>query len=503
MPGFPASLSILLLTAAAAAAAVAPNPVFRDNMVLQRDRPVPVWGTANPREHVTIEFRGQSKSADSDEAGRWRVLLDPLKAEPDQAGSDLVIRGSASAVTFLNVLSGDVWMVPGGAAAAGTQDAGDPLIRIMIQGGGPEDSGWTVGTSRAMSRINPLALAFAKGLRKDLNVPLGLLTTGTSGTSLAPWVPMDFLQGEPGLSVAADAARDTLDQGAKQPAAPPSVSYAPGELFDRDIAVLAPFAVRGVLWDQGGAGSGLAGPTYAAVFEALLKGWRKTWAAEIPFIFPQIPRGGGWGPNLVNKDGAALPLASLPPNPPAPKDLRLIGDFLREMTNLPGVHMAVTFDLPKEGQPNSTSLCADRLVLTALDAVYGSSRVISEGPSVSEVAAEGNKVRVRFNNAEGLQAMGKPTVQGFALAGDDGRFEWAKATLDGPSVVLSVPGLSAPRQVSYAWAPDARWANLFNGAALPAQRFLQPVPPPAAPDPQATPSASPSPTTTPANSATP
>src|SRR5262245_14687824 len=106
------ALVALLACGRQSAAAVKAAPVFGDHMVLQQGVAVPVWGTADPGEKVTVKFRGQEVAVTADDAGKWTARLPAMKAEAKQAGTPLVISGKAS-VTFRDVLVGEVWLCSG------------------------------------------------------------------------------------------------------------------------------------------------------------------------------------------------------------------------------------------------------------------------------------------------------------------------------------------------------------------------------------------------------
>ena len=94
------------------------------------------------------------------------------------------------------------------------------------------------------------------------------------------------------------------------------------------------------------------------------------------------------------------------------------------------------------------------------------------GPVYKSHAIEGTKVRVQVTHVgEGLAVRHSDTLTGFALAGDDKQFQWADATIDGDTVVVSSPGVSEPVAVRYAWSGFPAWANLFNKDGLPALSF--------------------------------
>lgn len=499
---------VMFLAATRLWAEVVPHPLFSDHMVLQQQAPVTVWGSASPGETITVKFRDQSIQTVVGSDGHWKLALKPMTAEPGQTGSILQIVGRNHVVEYRDVLVGEVWLCSGQsnmqltmkAFRAGRKalpDANRPMLRLMTKEQTPfpelpdypkpEYAGWSVCTPETAKTFSATAYFFGEKLQRELGVPVGLITASLGATASSCWVPLEALRGDPDLTKSVDeliagypadyrngvVARQKWDRDGRQGPAPKFTQRQPGELYELYIKPLAPFTIRGVIWDQGEAGTNLPGTRYAQVYQILEASWRSAFEnPSLPFLYVQMPKGGCWGPNSFDKEGNCLPLSPLPKAVPAEKHTR--GDFIEPMLALPNTYMAVSFDLEIETHPQSKDIYGGRFAATALNKVYGKTNVPCEGPMPRAFSVEGSQVSIDFNHAEGgLLPLGGASIQGFALAGPDGVFHWASASAEGDRVIVKSAAVKEPRQVGYAWAKEPRWANLFNKSGLPAQPFLK------------------------------
>jgi sialate O-acetylesterase len=211
IPAAPLRALLLLSLLALPARAVEVNSLFTDNMVLQRGQPVPVWGTADAGESVTVEFAGQKKTA-APQDGKWMVKLDPLTASSD--AQKLTITGH-NTITLQNVLVGEVWLASGqsnmgfplaAAANAATEipAAGDPLLRLFTVTHATSDTPqttvkgkWDASTPDTAKNFSAVAYFFGKALRAKLGVPVGLINSTWGGTSVQCWFSIDALRQDP------------------------------------------------------------------------------------------------------------------------------------------------------------------------------------------------------------------------------------------------------------------------------------------------------------------
>ncbi|MGE4549948.1 MAG: sialate O-acetylesterase [Opitutales bacterium] len=187
-------------------AAVTVDRMFSDGMVLQREQSVPVWGTADAGESVTIAFREQSKKTTAGKDGKWSVKLDALKVGP--AGK-LTVSGKANKLEFQDVLVGEVWVGSGQsnmAGGAGGYAKRDPDLAKIIAGGPYQQirlyagSAWKVADSTSMPRFSAIHLSFGYALYQELKVPVGLMVGAVGGTPSGRWLSEEMAAADPELS---------------------------------------------------------------------------------------------------------------------------------------------------------------------------------------------------------------------------------------------------------------------------------------------------------------
>lgn len=242
------------------------------------------------------------------------------------------------------------------------------------------------------------------------------------------------------------------DWGSRPEAVGVSNQNNPSVLYNAMIAPLVPFAIRGAIWYQGESNAGRA-YQYRTLFPIMIRNWRSAWGHDFPFYFVQLAN---WHANKAEPDESDW------------AELREAQTMtLRE----PQTGMAVTIDIGDENDihPRNKLDVGRRLAAWALAGTYGQ-KVIPSGPLFDRFTIEGDKVRVRFKHGAGLKTSDGGAVKGFAIAGEDRRFVWAEARIDGDTVIVSSPKVMKPVAVRYGWA-DNPIANLYNSAGLPASPF--------------------------------
>jgi sialate O-acetylesterase len=481
--------------------------VLSSHMVLQRDAAVPVWGTAAPGEAVTVKFRDQTKTATADKDGKWAVKLDALKA----GGPDALVVSGKNTVTLDDVLVGEVWVGSGQSNMAGPVRGyakGDPGLAKLAAGSHPKlrlsksGGAWQEATEPAVGAHSALLFAFGVHLQKELDVPVGLMVGAVGGTPSGYWLSEEAYRADAACKAVAKKAAEAYDpaqakaQHEKQllaweknveqakkdgknppqkplPPAPPGESGGKiGNLYQTHVRPMQPFAIRGVLWDQGESGTAITGVDQYTLMGALIRGWRKEWGqGDFPFIYVQKVSGGGcaWDKaDPVTSEGEAF--TPLPKAVPPTADGLYRETHVRIMT-YPNTFMATSSDLGPGVHPTNKSGYGARAARVALGGVYGK-KVAIYGPVYKAHAVAGDKVRVTFDHVgQGLAFRHGDRLQGFAVAGADGVFHWADAAIDGDAVVVSSPAVPKPAAVRYGFAAKPAWANLFNKDGLPALSF--------------------------------
>jgi sialate O-acetylesterase len=468
-------LSLLLLAAALRADVRCALP-FSDHMVLQRDRPVNVWGEAAPGEAVTVEFAGQRKAAVATAAGRWSVALDPMPASAEPR--TLTVRGR-NTITFGDVLVGEVWLCSGQSNMekplgprkgqkptdhyrAEVERAEVPTLRLFEvpwyakPKAGVTGLRWVPCTPETVmsTEFSAAAYYFGRELVRELGVPVGLIHSSFGGTQIEAWMPAAAFASDPAL-------RDLIN--VHYFAWVPGVQ--PTDLYQSMIVPLEPYTLRGFLWYQGESNVMQAdGAIYTAKQRALIASWRAAWGEpDAPFYYVQIAPFdySRWDkfPKLLTPE--ALPL------------------FWAAQTAglaVPHTGMVVTTDLVRDFHdihPTDKRDVGLRLARLALAKTYGRRDLLAESPQwVAMRPARDGRVELRFDHTgTGLASRDGRPLNDFTVAGADRRFVPATAVIaGGDRVMVSSPQVARPVAVRFAWDETAD-PNLVNSAGLPAVSF--------------------------------
>ncbi len=453
--------------------------VFGDNMVLQRGKPVPVWGKTIPVTTVTVTFARQTKTVTADQDGRWTVTLDPMPAstEPRELTVQSPLDNRRTTVT--GVLVGDVWVCAGQSnmetslaasdnGAAEVARADHPLLRFFRV---PHKSAetpqndcngtWSICSPSTAGDCFGVSYYFAQHLREHHGVPIGLYNTAWSGACGETWIPLDSLKNHPLLNRrVAEWEQYKRDYPARVEAAkntpplkdPNGPEQSLGRLYNGMLHPLIPCAIRGILFYQG-ENNVLDTETYKVILPFLIREWRRLWNAEpvdLPFLYVQI--------------------ANFGPIQTEPEDTMWARLRESQMAGLSEPHTAIVtaIDIGGNFHPGNKKDVGIRLALAARANVYGDKSLVWSGPMVKTVSFNGRSVTLTFEHAgSGLIARNTDNLQGFSLAGPDRRFTWADAVITGNTVTVSAPALSNPVALRYAWGTNPI-GNLCNAEGLPA-----------------------------------
>ncbi len=504
-------LSALVACAFAARAEVKLPPAISDHMVLQRDAAAPIWGTAAPGEQVTVAFAGQTKTATADAKGKWMVKLDPLPVSAEPRTMTITSSISHKPLTISDVLVGEVWLGSGQSnmdmhvpsytnndpALARAAEATYPKLRLLHKG----RAGWEEATPANIKQFSALLFAFGYQLQQKLDVPVGIMVGAVGGTPSGYWLTEEMLRSDAACQAQAAEFAKTYDLAAAQqkyekdlaawkpvaekakqekkrgprgptkPTKPGESAGRIGNLYQAHVQPYAPYAIRGVLWDQGESGTAITGVDQFNLMGALIAGWRKEWGQDFPFLYVQKHSGGGTAWDLgdpVTKNASKF-------SPQLPREPGNIDGLYRELhlkiQQHPKTAMVTSTDLGSGTHPTNKNGYGARAVRVALGFVYGQP-VEYSGPLYAAHKVEGGKIRISFTHVgQGLAARHSDKLQGFMVAGADKKFRWAEAQIEGDSVVVSCAAVPQPVAVRYAWSSNAPWANLFNKDGLPAQTF--------------------------------
>ena len=436
----------LAASVCAAEAKVTTATPFADNMVLQRERPVPVWGKADPGETVTVQFAGQTKTATADAKGAWKVMLDAMPASKENR--TLTVKGSANAEDIKNVLVGEVWFASGqsntecpiwgpnpryrdGQGAVMTATARRPFIRYVknarVTARDPRldwKAVWRDYSPESFKatfhgNLSAMAFYYALELHDALGVPVGIIDSSWGGTRIEPWTPISGFETAPTIPAKVGAGTPTA-------------------LWNGMMAAFAPFAIKGFIWYQGcsNAGDGLR---YCDKMHDLYNGWAKEFQNPgLKLYFVQLaPFSRSWFSVQMGQ-----------------------AKFAAEEKN---AAMITTCDIGNSWDihPNDKESVARRLVLHALKRDYGFDGIVDDAPELKSWKVEGDKFVMSFSNANAWYAYNADhsVAKGFEIAGRDGKFvpanivnKGANGTLSGKELVVSAPGVKEPRRLRYLYS---------------------------------------------------
>jgi sialate O-acetylesterase len=230
----------------------------------------------------------------------------------------------------------------------------------------------------------------------------------------------------------------------------------PSQLFNAMIAPIVPYKIKGVIWYQGESNT-YAAFNYKRLFPMLINNWRQQWGYEFPFYWVQLA-------NFM-----------APAQQPGESQWAELRDAQRMALALPRTGQAVIIDIGEADDihPRNKKDVGYRLAINALAKEYGKN-VVYSGPTFKAMEVQNDKAVLSFENTGSGLVSNKNKygyVMGFAVAGEDKRFHWAKAYIEGDKVVVYSPNVSKPVAVRYAWSDNPDDANLYNKEGLPASPF--------------------------------
>jgi len=477
--------------------------IFSDHMVLQQDEDCLVWGWADPGEQVTVTIAGKSKSTKAGKDGKWSLKLPELKAGGPLT---LSVKGKNS-ITVNDVLVGEVWLGSGqsnmGMLVQNSKDfegekakANLPNLRMFtversaIPTPQSDCKGkWVVCAPDTVGAFSAALYFHGRELHAKLGVPMGLINSSWGGTPIEAWISAEAQSGKQFAPVhdpwekqlatpwdekkamdahqkqlanwktaaaKAKAAKKTAPRAPQKPIDPRLSQHRPANLFNGMIAPIAGYTMRGAVWYQGESNAGKPfANLYAEQLNAMIKDWRKRWDENFPFAWVQLPDFRAPQEKPVEDDGWTI-----------------IREEMLHALKIKNTGMAIAMGLGEEKDihPTNKQEVGKRLAMWALGDVYGKKGVATCGPLPRSHKIRGNEIVISFSHTDGgLHAHGGE-LKGFAIAGADKHFVWAKARIEGDKVIVSSPKVREPKAVRYAWAVNPVW-SLENGAGLPASPF--------------------------------
>lgn len=466
-------LSILLVVSTSLSAEVILPKVIGHNMVLQRLKTVPIWGTASPGEKITVSFGAQKKETIASDSGKWVVKLNPMEAS--ELPREMIISGT-NTIKLKNILVGEVWLCSGqsnmeyamrkNSKIQGTVKGKKPLEDDLLTANNPNiriflvrrkymspdstHNGWDQASGTALKDFSAVGYFYAKEMYQKLHIPIGMISSAVPGSRIEPWIEAKRLEISPKMKDGKVLESLTSDGGD------------PGKFYNTMIEPLIPFSIRGFLWYQGESNCFLnENIRYAYKFKTLIESWRSDWGnLNMPFYFVQI------APYNYS--------SSKDVRPHSPENLPEMWEAQSLALTLPNTGMITITDLVDsivDLHPAYKWEVGRRLSLVALNKTYGFTEIISSGPTFKGMKITKNKIEVTFTNTgSGLISRNGKPLDWFTIAGADGKFVPAKAEIIGDKVIVSSPEVKSPVAVRFAWN-EAAQSNFINKEGLPAVPF--------------------------------
>ena len=445
------------------------GPLFSNDMILQRNSQVPIWGSAkgNDKISITSSWNNNEVITKADNNGNWTADI----STPDAGGPyEIKISSKKNILNLTNVLIGEVWVASGQSNMQMALYGGgrEPVLRsidMIAQAKNPNirlftvkhnssispikelKGKWLVSSPANVSAFSAVGYSFADYLNKVLDIPIGIINTSWGGTPAEAWTDKKTLDSNFEKSQIRNNHKDKV------------VQHNPSGLFNAMINPLIPFKIRGAIWYQG-EGNVSRANNYTKLMNKMIEGWRSNWGqGSFPFYFVQLAP---FSYNGINNTASAY----------------LREAQLHTMLQTENTGMAVTLDIGSEKtiHPPEKILVGKRLAYWALVKDYNLGGISFSGPIYKSLNINGDKVIVNFDYAQnGITSYNKAIV-GFEIAGEDKIFYPANAKVirgyesNRSKLEVSSDSVKKPVAVRYGWKNYLK-GNLYNTQGLPASSF--------------------------------
>jgi sialate O-acetylesterase len=471
--------------------------IISDNMVLQQNTTIALWGWADAGESVEIKnsWNNKTEKVKADDKGSWMVHLKTTKA----GGPYSITFTGENKIELHNVLLGEVWLCSGQSnmefplkkhrgwqtgvinAEQEISQASYPMMRMFIVEKNTSTTplsdvkgAWNICSPQTAGNFSAVAYYFGKRIQRETGFPVGLIHSSWGGTPAESWTKREVLESDkdfasilnrydsslkkyPGnLKEYEQELREWKNDSAKlqdgtrrkpvKPLFPEKNSKSPMVLYNAMIHPLISFTLKGVIWYQGESNAGRA-YQYRKLFPALIKSWRSDWKQNLPFYFVQIAPHSQQNPEI--REAQMLTFKAVP-----------------------NTGMAVITDWGDsvDIHPRNKEVAGERLALWALAKNYGKKAIAYSGPLYQSMKIEGSKIILHFNFTDGGLKAKEGELKEFTIAGDNQKFVPAHALIKGNTVVVWSDEISHPVAVRFAWK-NFMHPNFFNGKGLPASPF--------------------------------
>ena len=473
-------------------------PYFSNNMVLQRDQPIHVWGKANPGLQITATFLNQKKQTIVLSDSSWEMYLNAevTSYQPNV----LIIESNELKKVFENILIGDVWLCIGQSNMQfmmqqemhykeALKYAKRPMLRFynptyigkdvynqpftdsmllrLNQDNFYSKTTWNESDAQYLSNISAIGYYFGKSILDSIDIPIGIINLSIGGAPIETFISENVLKndkrtankiqgnwlyneaiptwvrirGQQNVANIANAPYDLYG---------PNHAFKPGFVYNAGIKPLTKFPIKGILWYQGESNAQEVKSVheYSRLLTLMVHDYRSQWAkSNLPFYFAQLS-----SIDTINYKSQLWPI---------------FRDEQRKFAlSMHHSWMAVTSDLglKNDVHPTNKKLVGERLALLALNKTY-SKNIISSGPAPIKAKYVNNKISIKFKNAnEGLMISDSSTVNGFSIDG----VHPIDAYINKNKILIKAS--SKPQYVYFGWQPFSM-GNLVNKKSLPTSTF--------------------------------
>ncbi len=458
---------------------------FSDHMVLQREKPLSIWGKANAGDTVVVSIMGMTVKSVASPSGDWMVTLPKQKAGGPYS---MTVTAKEQTAVLKDIFIGEVWLCSGQSnmqfplksaygAANDIENASNANVRLLNFRPVAETNAaawndttlrmvnelkyfagkWEVSSPQSAKEFSAVAYYFGQSLSKKLGVPVGLVLNAVGGSPIESWIGryelehsaknVDILNNWDNNDLVQPWVRERCKQNIASASNPlQRHPFHPSYLFEAGIEPIIPMAMRGVIWYQGESNAHNK-EAFNALFTEWVDCWRSRWKEELPIGYVQL--------SSLNR-----------PSWPMFRD-----EQRRLLSARPRLGMVVCSDLgdSTDVHPTRKKEVGERLTLWALSECCGQKGTLLS-PLFKSVEYKGSEALISFDNAKGLRSSDGKELREFEIAGEDRLFYPAKAVLKGDKLSLRSSLVLKPMYVRYGWKPYSR-ANLVNSANLPASSF--------------------------------
>jgi len=459
--------------------------LFSDNMVLQRDKPIHIFGKAIPDKKVTVQFNSRSKITEAGSDSVWNIYFEKQKANAT-AQSIIVISGKEK-IEIKNILIGDVWVAAGqsnmefrvGKNIYGSLVHSDSIIakadcqllrfdvvkrQQSLIALDTTTATWTICSPETVYNYSAVAYFFAKKLETELNIPIGVIVAAIGGTQIEAWTPREGLEAVPEFADALQLKKSI----SVLPSKPYDLKNVPCGNYNAMVSPYTKLPIKGFIWYQGEENfymDYLKDPkfVYGEKFKALIISWRVAWKdATLPFYFTELA-------NYKWTSHGDKRIKST-------EDLPFFKAEQKKALLLAHVNAITVSDVSDANNihPSDKESVGTRFAFCALSELYQKNYKPATASFFLKMKREGNGIRVWFTNAKGLKANDGRDLNCFQIAGDDNVFQTGKTIINKRNGTVWVVNSNVPfpTQIKFAWNEIAD-PNLINKTGMPASCFFE------------------------------